>query len=363
MAGIYIASTTPRAGKSLLTFSLGVLLQKAGHSVGFMKPLGRLHQQKDELVGDADALVVQEILGQNMPADVLSPVMIPANLHALALTGLPSDNGAMARIVQSYTSIAANKDLALVCGTGAFPAAGRFAAVDALSVVRQLGLKVLFIERYSNGHINYDELLLYKEALGPALLGVVLNDVPENERRDVDKLLTPWLTARGLHVLGVLAHEPGLLAIRIVDLAHGLDGRLVAGGCQATRMVNGFVIGTMQVDNFMMYLRRRENCAVIVGGDRSDLQLAALTAGCPCVILTGNLAPTELIRAKAEALGVTLMVVRDDTYSVARSMSRILRSKKIRDLNQVRLGVALVEHGLAITGILDKTSPNSSVPV
>ena len=352
MAGIYIASTAPRAGKSLLTFSLGVLLQQSGMSVGYMKPLGRIPQKHEELMGDADALVVQEVLGQSMPADVLTPVMLPQSLHGLAITGKSGEEDeCLQRICAAYTKISEDKDLTLVSGTSAFPAAGRFANVDGLRLVRALGLKVLLVERYA-GNVNFDELLFLKDLLGEDLIGLVLNDVPEREMRDVYKVLKPWLEVHGITVHGILSHEPGLTGMRVSDLAHGLNGRIVAGNGQAARMVNGFLIGTMQVDNFMMYLRNRENCAVIVGGDRSDLQLAALYAKTPCIILTGNMAPSELIRAKAEAMGVTLLMVREDTYSAARTMSRILRSKKLRDLAQIRMGVALAEKNLNRGSIL-----------
>ncbi|MDL2279184.1 AAA family ATPase, partial [Desulfovibrio sp. OttesenSCG-928-G11] len=307
MTGIYIASTTQRAGKSLLAFSLGVLLQKRGCSVAYMKPVGRLPQTKDGLPGDADALVVQEVLGQNAAADLLTPVMTPAGLHALALED--ADGSALERIGAGYDLISQGKDLTLVSGSGAFPAAGRFAGADGLTLVRKLGLKVLLIERYKRG-INHDELLLLGDLLGEALIGLVLNDVPEDTMRDVKSLLVPWLTRRGLPVLGVLPHEPDLMAMRVLDIAHGLEGRVVAGNAQTARMVSGFLIGAMQVDNFMMHLRRKPGCAVIVGGDRSDLQLAALHADAPCIILTGNIQPPELIRARAEATGVTLIMVR-----------------------------------------------------
>lgn len=340
MTGIYIASTTERAGKSLLAFSLGVLLQKRGLAVGYMKPVGRLPQKKDELSGDADALMVQEVLGQSVQADTLTPVMTPLSMHALTLD--EQDNSALERIRDAYERIGKDKDITLVSGTGAFPAAGRFAGVDGLRLVRELNLKVLLVERFKRG-INYNELLLAKDMLGEALVGLVLNDVPEEEMRDTKTLLVPWLTARGLLVRGVLAHEPGLTAMRVLDIAHGLEGRIVAGNAQSARMVTSFLIGTMQVDNFMMHLGRKPDCAVIVGGDRSDLQLAALHAGSPCIILTGNIPPSELIRSRAEKVGGTLIMVREDTYTVARAMTRILRSKKIRDLNQVRLGVCLVE--------------------
>lgn len=352
MAGIYIASTAPQAGKSLLTFSLGILLQKSGLSVGYMKPLGSLPQKHEELMGDADALIVQEVLGQSLPANILTPVMLPQNLHGLAIADREQEgDSALTRIRSAYAKISAGKDITLVSGAASFPAAGRFARVDGMRLVRELDLKVLLVERHS-GRINFDELLLLKDTLGQALIGLVLNDVPEREMRDAHTILKPWLEEHGIAVHGILNHEPGLTAMRVSDLAYGLDGRIVAGNDQASRMVNGFFLGTMQVDSFMIHLRKREHCAVIVGGDRADLQLAALHAKTPCIVLAGNVTPTELIRAKAEAVGVTLITVREDTYSVAHRMSRILRSKKLRDLDQIRLGVALAEKALNREGIV-----------
>lgn len=355
MTGIYIGSTTSRAGKSLLTFSLGVLLQKAGYTVGYIKPFGRIPQKKDELLGDADALVVQEILGQNAPADIVSPVMIPQNLHSLTVLEDTVKAGAMQRIQDAYGCISSGKDITLVSGTGAFPATGRFADADGLRVARALGLSVLLIERYARG-VNYDRLLLLKDLLGPALLGIVINDVPDEDMRDTAKLLVPWLLQQGIVVHGLIKREPELSAMRVAELAQGLRGRVVAGNVHAARMVQGFLIGTMQVDNFMMHLRQRSACAVIVGGDRLDLQLAAMHSDTPCIILTGNITPSELIRSRAEAKGTALIVVREDTYTIARSMSRILKSKKLRDLNQIRLAVNLVKNSLNYDPILDKLS-------
>ena len=345
MTGIYIASTTGRSGKSLLSFSIGVMLQKAGLHIGYMKPVGRLAQKKDDLIGDADALVVQEILGQSAPADVLTPVMIPENLHALAVHEYGGN--ALDRVAACYAELSAGNDVTLVSGTGAFPSSGRFADVDGLTLMRRLDLKVLLVERLGRRFgFNYDQLLLLRDLLGPSLLGLVLNDVHEEDARDASSLLRPWLEGHGIPVLGVLPHTPDLTAMRVLDIAHGLEGRVVAGSAHSSRMVGDFLIGTMQVDNFMMHLRRREGCAVIVGGDRSDLQLAALYASSPCIILTGNIPPSELIRAKAEKLGVTLVVVKEDTYMVAREMARILKAKKIRDLKQIQLGLGLVEQAL-----------------
>ena len=201
---------------------------------------------------------------------------------------------------------------------------------------------------------NYDAMLFLKDLLGPDMLGIVLNDVPDEELRDAAKLLVPYLRERGVDVLGILGREPGLAAMRVTELAQGLGGHIVAGNVHASRMVDSFLIGTMQVDNFMMHLRQRTGCAVIVGGDRADLQLAALHASSPCIVLTGNIAPSDLIRSRAEGMGAALVCVREDTYAVARAMSRILMAKKLRDLNQIRLAVRLVENTLDIQSILGR---------
>jgi BioD-like phosphotransacetylase family protein len=355
MTGIYIASTTANAGKSLLAFSLGVLLQRAGKSVGYMKPVGRNPRRVDDADVDTDALVAQEVLGQKLPPALLSPVMLPENLHALTMLERGDPHAPMRRIRDAFDRVSAGKDITLVSGCGPFPSTGRVLNADGLSIIRDLNLKLLFVERYS-GSINFDQLLLLRDILASSLLGVALNDVAENDMRDVENLLVPWLTARGLPVLGVIGHEPGLSIIRIMDLARGLGGRVVAGNAQNAGSVEGFLIGTMQVDNFMLRLRRKPGSAVIVGGDRTDLQLAALHAGSPCIIMTGNIRPADLILKQAQEKGVTLVTVREDTYAVAQAMTRILRSKKIRELPQIRLAVARLEKSLPLATFLDLTN-------
>ena len=344
MTGIYIGSTVPRSGKSLLSFSLGVLLQKAGYSVGYMKPLGRIPQKKDELLGDADALVVQEVLGQNAPADVVSPVMIPGDLHALAVREDDRD-AAMRRICAAYEQISAGKDFTLVSGSASFPATGRFCHADGLRVLRTLGLKILFVERFT-GRFNYDALLFLKDLLGPDLLGIVFNDVPDEEARDAARLLVPYLRERGVSVLGIIGREPGLAAMRVTELAQGLNGHIVAGNAHASRMVDSFLIGTMQVDNVMLHLRQRSGCAVIVGGDRADVQLVAIEGNCPCLVLTGNLFPNDIILSRADTLNVPIVMVRQDTYTIAKKMEALLNRHKMRDVMKIRQGAQLISNNL-----------------
>jgi BioD-like phosphotransacetylase family protein len=54
---------------------------------------------------------------------------------------------------------------------------------------------------------------------------------------------------------------------------------------------------------------------VITGGDRSDIQLAALETSTRCLVLTGNISPSPLILGRAEELGIPLLISKQDTLS------------------------------------------------
>ena len=64
---------------------------------------------------------------------------------------------------------------------------------------------------------------------------------------------------------------------------------------------------------------------VLPGGDGTELTaaLARQVPGAACLILTGNLYPSEIILTRAEEHGVPVLTVRDDTYSVARRLEAL----------------------------------------
>ena len=96
----------------------------------------------------------------------------------------------------------------------------------------------------------------------------------------------------------------------------------------------------------MTYFRRQKNSAIIVGGDRADVQLVAIEGECPCLVLTGNLFPNDIILSRADTLGVPIIMVRDDTYTVAKKMESLLSRHKMRDVMKIRQGAHLVSTNL-----------------
>jgi uncharacterized protein len=64
----------------------------------------------------------------------------------------------------------------IVAGSGSMYS-GKYCNVDAVEVIRTLGIKSIVIDRYSK-ELNYDYLVVLKDALGDQLIGTILNDIP-----------------------------------------------------------------------------------------------------------------------------------------------------------------------------------------
>ena len=70
-----------------------------------------------------------------------------------------------------------------------------------------------------------------------------------------------------------------------------LGGEILAAHDHLHLPVEDVVIGAMTTAGALTYLRRAANKAVILGGDRADLALAALETSTSVLILTGGLYP------------------------------------------------------------------------
>ena len=342
MAGIYIGSTAGYSGKNMVVMGLGLKFQKEGFTVGYMKPVGAMPVEKNGVMGDEDAYFVQDVLGISEPPGTVTPVVVTHDFKVKAFAGQCGTH--MPDIVEAYQTIAAKNQVTLVAGSGSMYS-GKYCGLDGINVVKTLGLKAVIIDRFLK-EIDYDGLVVHKEELGDHLLGVVLNDIPPHFVDEVENMIRPFLESKGVKVLGVIPQDPLMSAIKVADLAERLGGKVISAHSKADRVVESFLIGTMQVENFMTHFRKNKHSAVIVGGDRSDVQLVALEGDCPCLILTGNLYPNDIILTRSEVLETPIIIVREDTFSVAKKMENILSRHKLRDTVKIKQGADLVSSNL-----------------
>jgi len=350
MVGIYVGATSGYSGKNLIAMGLGLKFQKDGLNVGYIKPVGAVPMEKNGKMGDEDAFFVQDILGLNEDPSLVTPVLVTEDFKAKAFEGRTYD--LMGDIKRSFETVSKGKDVTIVAGSGSMYS-GKYCNVDAVEVVRTLGIQALVIDRFTK-ELHYDYLVVLKDALGDQLIGTILNDIPSDYMEELKNHIVPFLERSGVKVLGILPRDPLLGAIKVAELAQRLGGRIITAQHKTDRVVENFLIGSMHVENFMTHFRKNKNSAVIMGGDRSDVQLVALEGECPCLILTGNIYPNDIIMTRAEVKETPIIVVHDDTFSMFKKMESILSRLKLRDMVKIQQGAQIVANNVDIAYIKEK---------
>ena len=310
MRTIYLVSVAPFAGKNVLCLGLAHQLAQQGMTVGYMKPYGPMAIMHDGVETDGDALLFKEVLQLEEPIEDLCPVVLGSKTVADVLRGV--DIGAREAISQAFERNAQGKDVMLVVGTGCL-AAGMWLGCPTLEIVNLMQAKVVMLDRYSYRHESIDGILSAQKTLGDDLAGVVFNRVANSAVSEIDNGVRPFLEERGVAVFGVVSRDRLLGSVTVGEIASALNGRVLCGSSELDGLVEGFIIGAMGVDAAVRYFRRSPRRAVITGGDRADVQLAAIAAGAQCLVLTGSLYPNERILTRAEDAGVPVILVAEDT--------------------------------------------------
>jgi len=265
--------------------------------------------------------------------DMVPVGLAPRTVEAI-LTGEDQTDFA-ARLRAAYGRVAEGRDVVILEG-GCNLREGRLLGLPADQVTALVGARALVVIKYGEDLQVLDDSLTAWARLGESFIGVVLNAVPRQHMPFVQEIVKPALEERGVPVLAVLPQERLLLSISVRELAEFLSGRILCGEANVDELVEHLMVGAMSVDSALTYFRRKPNKAVITGGDRPDIQLAALETSTKCLILTGNLQPSPIILGRAEEVGVPMILVRQDTLSAVEVIERFFGKTRFHQEKKIQ---------------------------
>ena len=339
MVTLYITSTEKFSGKSALCIGLGRSYQRRGYAPGYLKPVSTSDRVLPERTTDEDASFAKLVLGLDEPPEVLAPVV----LSPFAVEEILKAEGAVdyrQRLMAAYERAASGKDVLFLEGGGNLRE-GYLVGLSAPLASELFGAREIVVVKYNSDTQAVDDALAAQSILDASLLGVVFNIVPRQRASFIEEMVKPFLATRGVPVLAVLPSERILSSVSVGELVDGLAGNLLCGEEYADELVEHLMVGAMNVEAALRYFRRKPNKAVITGGDRPDIQLAALETSTKCLILTGNLEPSPIILGRAEEIGVPVLLAREDTLSTVQKIetffgkTRFHQSKKIECFEQL----------------------------
>jgi hypothetical protein len=266
--------------------------------------------------------------------------------------------GLLGKIVNSFNRLSKDKDIMMIGGYGCIYT-GSYLGVQGLQVIKRLNSKAVIVVKYEGEYI-VDYVLQAKKDLKEKFLGVILNKVTEEHKQSADEYAVPFLKRKGVDILGVIPHDSIVGSITVEELNEMLGGKVLCCHDQMGNLVEHFLIGAMQADKAIEYFKKTRRNAVIVGGDRVDIQLSAIESGSVCLILTGELYPSEIILSRAEQKNVPMIVVREDTFSIAKKLEKLSVRLRLRDTSKVDRGMRLVADNVDFSMLYKKLGINIS---
>jgi BioD-like phosphotransacetylase family protein len=315
MDKLYIASTQPAAGKTVLAAALALRAQSQGRRAAYLKPIRIATPSDAAAEPDSDAIAVRQALGLSTPPEQLVGEVVSAAQADERVRNPQAGRAALSRIEQST-------DIVVLEGLSSLDD-NRLAARDA-DLAKALDARVLLIAWYEEAEMGEGDLSGLRAAAAPfgeRLAGIILNGVPDLRVHHVQTGIVPAIRAAGLPIAGVIPQRRLLGAPTIRDIVEALEGEVIAFPEGLDELVERIMIGALALDGGIYYYGQAERKVVITRFDRPDLQMPALNTGCQALICTGGQGPIPYVWDRVQELRVPVAVVQGGTIAVASKLN------------------------------------------
>ncbi|WP_405413877.1 phosphate acetyltransferase [Maribacter sp. Asnod1-A12] len=324
---IYIVTTEPNSGKSIVSLGLMQILLGKTAKVGYFRPI-----IDDVPNGKTDNHIDTVLSYFNVD-------MKPEEAYAytrsqvVQLKNQDKDDEIVGHIIHKYKTIENKFDFVLVEGTD-FSGEGAIIEWDInVLIAKNLGIPSVILasgknktldELVGNLYMAYDS---FREK-GVEVLLIVANKVQPENVSIVNKGLKEKLPNDVL--VGTIPVNNILGSPTLKEIAQELDAKVLFGEDYINNQVGSFSVGAMQLRNYITHLK--SDSLVITPGDRADIILGALQANISTnypnlsgIVLTGGLLPEESIIKLIEGLSdiIPILSVARGTFFVTNKIGTI----------------------------------------
>tara|TARA_R110002020_G_scaffold398057_2_gene608085 strand:+ start:28691 stop:30784 length:2094 start_codon:yes stop_codon:yes gene_type:complete len=324
---IYLATTEPNSGKSIVSLGMMQLLLGKTAKVGYFRPIiddfeeGRIDDHIDTVLKHFE--VDQKF--EDSYAYTRSQVV--------QLKNMDKDDEIIGNIINKYKAIEDRFDIVLVEGTD-FSGEGAIIEWDInVLIAKNLGIPAIIIangmgkslqELVGNIYMAYDS---FREK-GVEVLLTVANKV---QTENLEKVLASLKSKLPKKVFtAAIPLNPILGNPTVKEIAQALSAKVLFGEDFINNQAGEFSVGAMQLRNYLNHLKK--DSLVITPGDRADIILGALQANISTnypnlsgIVLTGGLLPEDTIIKLIEGLSdvIPILSVADGTFSVTNRIGTI----------------------------------------
>ena len=326
-------------GKTAITVGSGLLAQRRGLDVGYMKPKGTRLESHVGKVRDRDPLLAAEVFGLEADIADLEPIVYSPTFVQNAVRGKEDPARLAERVTDAFETLSSDHDLMVIEGAGPLET-GAIVSLTDPDIAELLDAEAVIIAEFDRLE-DLDGIVRAADMFGDRLLGIIFNRVEDHAATVLEQDGIPFLEERGYRVLGVVHHDRELAGVTVEELAEQL-GATALTDVGKDAFVDRFLVGAMGAGEAYRHFRRTRNAAVVTGGDRPEIHTAAIEAsGISCLVVTGTTRPPRKILSRAEQNNLAVLMLNTDTLTAVERAEEVVRGGRVQDPETVE---SMAEH-------------------
>lgn len=324
---IYIATSEPNSGKSLVTLGLIRMLLGRTPKVGYFRPI--IDDVKNDKLDNHINTVISYFDLQQTHEEAYALT----RSEFVNMRNNDEDGKIIDVIIDKYKHLEEKFDFVLVEGTD-FRGEGMAIELDAnILIAKNLGIPALIVasgvgkdmdEFIADIHIAYDSFM-DKEV---EVIAIVANKIIKKNLKIVRDGI-----AKNIHkdvMVSAIPRIKSLVHPTLSEIVKALDAKVLFGEGYLNNPIESIKVGAMQLRHYLRYIEN--NSLIITPGDRADIILGALQANISMnypkiagIVLTGNIKPEKPILKLVEGLSriVPIVLTKEETFKIATKVAEV----------------------------------------
>lgn len=312
---IYITSSEPFSGKSVITLGIINLLASKVNKIAYFKPVVNESPSigKDTHIETIITQFGLDIQYEDAYAFTYDEIIQHRSVGNNSLI--------IDRIISKYKRLEEAYDFVVVEGSDFNIEGASFEFDSNIDIAKNLGIPVILICK-GNGHTSEDitnnALAIYQayDEKEVQVIAIIANKIDVDRVDELKATFTNRLPKDVLHSIIPVNKDLGNPTMK--EIVEAVDGKILFGGNQLSNQVDNSIVGAMQLRNCLTKLK--ENTLIVTPGDRADIIVAMLQANLSKnypkiagMILTAGLEPEEPILKLMEGLENVLPIALVET--------------------------------------------------
>ncbi|MDN3202996.1 phosphate acetyltransferase [Algoriphagus sediminis] len=367
---IFVSSSEPRCGKSLISLGLVNHLLNKALKVGVYKPI--ITPNKENAKDRNLELLLEHF---DLDEEYESSYALTKK-EALAMINHGKGDDVLDLIIEQFQKLKSEFDFLICEGTDYLGVSSEHEFDLNASVAKNLGTPVLLLGN-AQGKSNEESISSLNMAMDLLeskdcrIYGVIANRVDENAQENLQKDLEKAFSHRDI-IISSLPLKPNLSNPRISDVVEFLDAKVLYGSEYLNNRIDSFVVGAMRFQNVLPELKEKN--LVLTPGDREEIVLSLLQAqqaknypSAAGILLTTKKELCDSVKKLLDGSSPLLPIlsVESNTFETATRLKEISPYLKASDRQKTELGLTLFEEHMNLEKLdeqLEKVVPDIITP-